>query len=522
MPELDASPVRVFISYSWDSDEHKQRVLELAQQLRSDGIEAWIDRFIPFPPEGWERWMESQIKEAKFIIVIATETYAQRFSVNVPTGNGLGANWKGLIISNGLYEANGHNEKFIPVTFSKADEAHIPEPLRPFSLFRLDTDAGYDELYRLLTGQPAVVPAPVGKPRDLSSVAASPKLPALEIPDVQHHAADHSNLLRLPCGFFGREDELEKIAGALAPEARTWGALIDGTGGIGKTSLAICAARQAPPGLFNRIIFLSAKGYELTCDGVKRLGNFVVPSYFEMLNELARQLKRAELTRTPKAERSRELQQALQDARALLIFDNLESLMPADRDQLFDFLTHLPGGCKAIVTSRRRDDVDARVIRVGKLEQDAALSLINKLAEDRELLQRASEAERIQLYEDTGGNPLIIRWVAGQLGRGKCRTIADALKLLRQAPEGEAALRFIFDDIVTGFTPNEAKVLAALSHFSTPMQVKFIAELAELGNIATQTALEDLTERALVTGVEENTHFVMTPLVADFLRRARR
>ena len=42
--------------------------------------------------------------------------------------------------------------------------------------------------------------------------------------------------------FFGREAELAKVAEALDPDNRTWGALIDGPGGMGKTSLAVRAA----------------------------------------------------------------------------------------------------------------------------------------------------------------------------------------------------------------------------------------------------------------------------------------
>src|SRR5882762_2540160 len=71
-----------------------------------------------------------------------------------------------------------------------------------------------------------------------------------------------NNLPRLQY-FFGREAELKKIADALAPEARGWGALIDGPGGIGKTALAIRAAELTPSGRFRRIIFLSSKEREL-------------------------------------------------------------------------------------------------------------------------------------------------------------------------------------------------------------------------------------------------------------------
>ena len=71
-------------------------------------------------------------------------------------------------------------------------------------------------------------------------------------------AAIPNNLPRLQF-FFGRAEELKKIAEALSPDARGWGALIDGPGGIGKTALAIRAAEMVPAGRFQRIIFLSSK-----------------------------------------------------------------------------------------------------------------------------------------------------------------------------------------------------------------------------------------------------------------------
>src|ERR1041384_1999848 len=54
--------------------------------------------------------------------------------------------------------------------------------------------------------------------------------------------------------FFGREEELRKIADALDPESRTWGALIDGAGGMGKTSLAVRAAYACTKEQFEKIV----------------------------------------------------------------------------------------------------------------------------------------------------------------------------------------------------------------------------------------------------------------------------
>lgn len=240
-----------------------------------------------------------------------------------------------------------------------------------------------------------------------------------------------------------------------------------------------------------------------------------------MLNEIARLLGKTELTKGPENERANQLLVALQSEHALLILDNLETLTPEHRGQLFIFLGRLPQGCKGIVTSRRRTDIDARIIRLDKLDRDAALAFLEELAIDRPLLARARDAERLTLYEETGGNPLLLRWAAGQLGRGKCKTLAAALEFLRSAPLDNDPLEFIFGDLLNSFTESETKVLAALAHFPTAVHVTFIAELSGISQTASQTALDDLSNRALVVPDAEERSFALMPLVADFIRRQR-
>src|SRR5438067_1156109 len=76
--------------------------------------------------------------------------------------------------------------------------------------------------------------------------------------------------------FFGREEELKKIADALDPESRTWGALIDGAGGMGKTSLAVRAAYDVTEDAFEKIVFVSLKSRELDDDGERDLSSFLI------------------------------------------------------------------------------------------------------------------------------------------------------------------------------------------------------------------------------------------------------
>jgi hypothetical protein len=142
------------------------------------------------------------------------------------------------------------------------------------------------------------------------------------------HTSTPNNLPRLQ-SFFGRERELAAIREALDPESRTWGALIDGPGGIGKTSLAIRAAYDCPPGQFQRITFVSLKSRELDDDGVREIGGFLLSGLLEMLNELARELGQADIAKAPEDQRIRLLLDALRFERVLLVLDNLESLTRA-------------------------------------------------------------------------------------------------------------------------------------------------------------------------------------------------
>ena len=325
-------------------------------------------------------------------------------------------------------------------------------------------------------------------------------------------------------GFFvGREKDLEIIKSALSPESRTWGALIDGPGGIGKSALAIKAAHDAPAELFERKIFITAKVRELTVEGEAKLTDFTRPTYLAMLDELGKELGEDGLEKLAPDKRPNELRLALAGKKALIIFDNLETLPEEERTRLFQFLSRLPEGNKAIVTSRRRTDVDARIVRLDRLSRDETLRLIAELAAKTPRLDRASQKEREELYEMTQGNPLFIRWIAGQLGRegSRCRSIAEACAFIDKSPKDNDPLEYIFGDLLETFTVNETKVLAALTYFSLPAKLKWIADMTDMPERAAETALEDLTDRSILTSdLSAHTYF-LPPLTAKFIRTRR-
>lgn len=157
---------RVFISYSHDSAGHKVRVLEMANRLRAEGIDARLDRYVSFPAEGWPRWMRSQLEQADAVLIVCTAIYRERFDGADATEKGAGARWEGLILTQELYEGQSRNQaRFIPVLFEDTPTDAIPIALRPFTHFRLP--GHYDALYRVLTDQPDVEVPAVGAVRTL-------------------------------------------------------------------------------------------------------------------------------------------------------------------------------------------------------------------------------------------------------------------------------------------------------------------------------------------------------------------
>ena len=86
MTTSSAETPKVFISYTHDSPEHVDRVLELADRLRAGGVDAHVDQYETSPPEGWPRWTVRQIEEADYVLTVFTETYQRRFKGEEESG----------------------------------------------------------------------------------------------------------------------------------------------------------------------------------------------------------------------------------------------------------------------------------------------------------------------------------------------------------------------------------------------------------------------------------------------------
>ena len=341
-------------------------------------------------------------------------------------------------------------------------------------------------------------------------------------------AGPRSNLPRR-VDFFGRTDALATIAGWLKPGARTWGGVIDGPGGIGKSALALEAAHIAPAEHYPLKLWVTAKTRALHFDGERQIEGSHPEDFTAILDILARAIGRDDLPRLTPEARPAALHAALAAHRALLIVDNLEVLTITERRRVIQWLSNLPESCFALVTSRRRDDsLGGFTLRVDRLDRDAAERLFTALGKRQPPVACLSPVDRTRLYDETGGNPLLLTWIAGQLGRdtGRSRTVDDAVARLRDADRraheaGNDPLAYVFGDLVESFTPAETAVLAALAHFTRPAPLNWLLPMTDLSRAAAEVALDGLRDRALLVEDEAVATWLLPPLAARYLRRVQ-
>lgn len=157
----------VFVSYSWDSQDHVRGVLALSDRLRSEGVDCVLDQYEESPPEGWPRWMDRTIRDARLVLMVCTETYYKRVMGDEVPDQGQGVKWEGSLIYQHIYNAGALNTKFIPVLLRPQDKIFIPTPLQGVTHYRVDTEEEYDKLYSRLLDRPRVAKPKLGKVRPL-------------------------------------------------------------------------------------------------------------------------------------------------------------------------------------------------------------------------------------------------------------------------------------------------------------------------------------------------------------------
>jgi len=383
-------PKRVFISYSQGPAERNSRIRALADRLRGDGIDARIDQYEQFPKEGWPVWMDRQIDEAEFVLIICTEDYCAKASRKVPGGKGV--KFESFLTYDDLVESATENTKFIPVLFSDEDRQHRPKPLRSFQYFVVGTDEGYVRLLRLLTGNPEITAPPIGASPDLPSGRAATVLSApYQLPTP-------------PADFTGREKELDELRKAIRSGNVAISGL-KGMGGVGKTALALVLADEMKPYYPDGQIYLDLLGTTTPFSPAKAMEH-VIRSFHpdSKLPEDAAQI-------------SPLYHSVLTDKKVLLLMDNAR-----DSKQVEPLIP--PRGCFLFVTSRQHIELPGlHATRLDTLPPKDAENLLLSIC--RRITDKAGA-----LAKACGYLPLALRLAASALNEHETISVESYLERL--------------------------------------------------------------------------------------------
>lgn len=159
----------VFISYSHDSEGHRQWVLQLANRLCDEGLEVRLDQYDVGPGHDVAAYMNDSVSKSDKVILVCTEKYVDK----VDAGRG-GAGYENMIV-NGEILARTRTEKFIPILRDNSAGSR-PTTLasRIYVDFRQDSDfeKSLVHLLRGIRDLPAAV-RPSKQPK-VASVAITP------------------------------------------------------------------------------------------------------------------------------------------------------------------------------------------------------------------------------------------------------------------------------------------------------------------------------------------------------------
>jgi tetratricopeptide (TPR) repeat protein len=301
-------------------------------------------------------------------------------------------------------------------------------------------------------------------------------------------------------------------------DRRSYTTSLTGIGGAGKTALACWAVLEAYKGrMFDYIVSVSAKDRELSPAGIEP----IVPSltsFATLLDEILDVTGCSEFKSLPDKDKEDSVRALIRGENCLLFVDNLETV---DDVRILQFLETLPEPVKAITTSRRvRVRHSIYPIDVGVFEAREAVRLLHSQAErrGRDFLLDLPESRKLEVVEACSFLPLVIEWFVGRVRNGgEVYALEEALR--GSGRTGEELLEFCFRRVHDQLSPAARRVLKVLSIFDKPEPIEPIAGGVQLPIQATDDALEELRECALVEAAHEPRVSAVTYSVLPLTRK---
>jgi hypothetical protein len=168
----------VFISYSHDSEEHKDWVRNFTDKLIVSGVDAKLDQYEIELTDSFPKYMERGIGDNDFVIFMITEKFVSSSKERI---GGVGYE---IDIATGEILTKGKRNKYIGILIG-IDYHDVPEFLlgkNSIKIIDLNSyDKEFEELYGYVTGQKKYVKPPLGKIIPLETLNTKAKVSTFQI-----------------------------------------------------------------------------------------------------------------------------------------------------------------------------------------------------------------------------------------------------------------------------------------------------------------------------------------------------
>jgi len=321
----------------------------------------------------------------------------------------------------------------------------------------------------------------------------------------------------------GRFDELEHVMSALRdPKQKPMVAII-GLGGIGKTALAREAVERAwDEKLFHYIVWTSSKTERFVGEGIITTG---VSAYSldALLSDVGRQCERVDITQMPLDQKRAAVKYLLVKKRVLVVMDNLETV-PESEKLLADVFQILGQG-KVLITSRhhvRHDRV--LTLDLGGFPEDEGVTFLREESKARgiEVIAQADRPSLVEIHQVTGGAPLAMKLVVGQMYRQPMDVVVDALKEASFTGQDYPFYRFIYQHSWDMLDMNARMALVDMSVFPpiTGGAVDDVQSISQVEASVFWPAMDQLVTLSLVDkiGAARRERFALHPLTQYFIK----
>lgn len=134
---------KLFISYSHDTEEHKQWVAKLAGHLRSHGVDVTLDQWDLRLGDDLPFFMEQGLDSAHMVLVICSSEYVTKANA----GKG-GTGYEKRILASDML--NGSNKEFILPVIRNNEEKNVPTYLKSILYIDFCDDVDYFDKYNQL------------------------------------------------------------------------------------------------------------------------------------------------------------------------------------------------------------------------------------------------------------------------------------------------------------------------------------------------------------------------------------